>query len=284
MKKLTQNFLIFATAFLLFLTSVANSVYGQSTIATEEQIKQLSQAINRGDLAAVRDLIDNKCVDVNVTLYIASTTGKEKITPLMQAILRWSFYEIDPPSPEIVKFLLERGADFRVKQGGETLLEKTNYALYTLNSWKEEARKQGKVQYDNMTKSFPEWISATEQVIELIKQYESGNQVIKQSPSCRNKDTQKKDEEISTSDWVQNLMSNSKTIYIRNNSKTKAVRITSLEIYDCNNLLVAECGNSLINQIIPAGETISIRSVSRSDDKRAFSFSYRYWAEFVNRR
>ncbi len=150
--------------------------------ATEEQVKELSQAINRGDLAAVKDLIDNKGVDVNATLGIASTTGKEKITPVMEAILRWTFYEVDPPNPEIVAFLLERGADFRVKQGGETLLEKTNYAVYTLNSWKEEARKQGKVKYENMTKSFPEWISATEQIVALLEQYQSGNQVIKRSP------------------------------------------------------------------------------------------------------
>jgi len=148
--------------------------------AHAQQERELFDATLKSDLARLRDLTDNKCVNVNLNL---TPSGARRYTALMASVLRWSFYNIDPPNPEVVQFLLERGADPNVMNGNKTLIALVQNNLAASKYFHNDAVRLRKPDIEpGMTRTFSQWIDANQQVLTLLQQYRSGAQQFKPAP------------------------------------------------------------------------------------------------------
>lgn len=92
------------------------------------------------------------------------------------------------------------------------------------------------------------------------------------------------EEAVNTSDWVEDGPAGvGKTIYIRNNSQKKSIKLTELNVYECVNVGVGGCGVSTNVATILPGQSVAVRLIPPSslNNKSGVSFLYKYWAEYV---
>ncbi len=91
-------------------------------------------------------------------------------------------------------------------------------------------------------------------------------------------------ESVNISDWVSDFpIGNTRIIYVRNNSQTRAVQITSLNVYNCVNVMAGACGDSAYGSLILApGATTMLRNITPSELTQGFSFDYEYTAGFAS--
>ena len=90
-------------------------------------------------------------------------------------------------------------------------------------------------------------------------------------------------DQLEVSDWVETWESGGgKVIFVRNNSKTHAIRVTWVTVYDCVNYWLAFCQTDQPNFVVPPQGTAELRALPWPMDRtKPATFKYRYGAEWV---
>jgi hypothetical protein len=105
------------------------------TTQGQEQNAMFKAILNK-DLAAVKDLVENKYVDVNAKLNLGDGV---KGSPLAVAIDYFTKPADNPPSVEVIRFLLEQGANPDEHPGDRDFTLKDQVKGYIAN-WKSMER------------------------------------------------------------------------------------------------------------------------------------------------
>lgn len=221
---------------------------------------RLAAALMNDDLTALKDLIDNKGVDIETPL---DQTGVKAL----QWAVEWysGKTQLLPVQEQILRFLLERCADKTqplawLKQQSAEINEKLNKAIsenYMVRVW--QSKKEG-----------------NQRILDIVSN----------APTCTKKtsQTQKQsdNEQVSTTDWVEKFsVGNSSVIMVRNNSKNRSIIMRGSDVFQCENVAAGGCGFKTEGVIVRPGEILSLRVVPPSDSKQAHTFQYQYWAEFA---
>ncbi len=236
----------------------------QSELPKQSNLKsdsRLAAALMNDDLTALKDLIDNKGVDVETPLDQSGVKA-------LQWAVEWysSKSELLPVQEQILRFLLERCADKTqplawLKQQSAEINEKLDKAVrenYMVRVW--QSKKDGNQRVLN---------------------------IVANAPACTKKTTpnqkQSEDETISTTDWVDGFNLLTRWIMIRNNSKKRWITITAIYLHTCENVAIKCSGDGSAGggwNLAP-GAIGAFVAVMPSDSQKPMTFQYNYYAEFM---